>query len=342
MKIQKIPTSNMSRQEWLNYRLTGIGASEVGTVMGLNPYMSSIELFYKKIGITPQTDIDNSAMFWGRELEAQICDKWQYWAGDEESMIENFKNEKIVRKCARVNAYIRNDEHPHLFCSLDRKIISTTNAGEESALEAKTISGYAANMWEAGIPPQYVVQLQTQLLICGYNMGELALLIDGRNMNVIPFARHDDIIKGIIAKTAQFWERCAKGQLMVKQLRDAERDMNQSLIDFYNNEIHKLEPEPDGSEAYENYLSDRFKGNASTRDGEMIEFNLGKEHLEINDQIKLLEEKARERTNKIKAFMGNVEVLDFMALGKITWKPNKSGTRVFRNSLKIEKGEIGS
>lgn len=335
--IQKISTVDMSRQAWLDYRLSGVGASEVGTVLGLNPYMSSIELFYRKIGITEQLDIDNSAMFWGRELEAQVCDKWQYWEGDEDSMIANFKAGKLIRKCARVNAYIRNPRFPWLFCSLDRKIIASTNENEEAALEAKTISGYTANMWEAGIPPQYVVQLQTQLIVCEFEAGEMALLKDGRNMNVIPFRRHEEIISGIISKTKDFWDRCQLGKNYVVWMKEAQIAGDEKKVEEMLTQIHKLEPEPDGSESYENFLSERFKGNASERDGFIHELNLGKEHLEIKAKIKELEEQERLKTNQLKAWMGDTEVLNFMALGKITWKNNKNKVRVFKNSLNISK-----
>lgn len=333
--IQLIPTKDMSRQDWLDYRQTGVGASEVGTVLGLNPYQSSVELFYKKIGFTPIVDIDNSAMFWGRELEAQVCDKWQYWAGDEESMIENFKAEKLIRKCQRVNAYIRNPKFPWLFVSLDRKILASTNGGEEAALEAKTISGYTSNMWESGIPPQYVVQLQTQLLVCEFNSGEMALLKDGRNMSVIPFVRHEEIINGIIQRTEAFWQRCVKGKELMAEYRKFELASDIAGMEQTMASIGTLEPEPDGSEAYENFLSSRFKGGKEQRDGTVEEFKLAKEHNAIKEQISTLEEIAREKTNRLKASIGDFDCVDFMAAGKITWKANKNGTRVFKNSVKV-------
>ena len=33
-------------EEWLAFRQTGLGASDIGTLMGLNPYKSKIELFF--------------------------------------------------------------------------------------------------------------------------------------------------------------------------------------------------------------------------------------------------------------------------------------------------------
>ncbi len=39
--------------EWLAFRQNGLGASDIGTLMGLNPYKSKIELFYQKVGVIP-------------------------------------------------------------------------------------------------------------------------------------------------------------------------------------------------------------------------------------------------------------------------------------------------
>ena len=43
-------TVNMAPDDWLMFRNRGIGASEVGYIMGLSPYKSNVELFYEKIG----------------------------------------------------------------------------------------------------------------------------------------------------------------------------------------------------------------------------------------------------------------------------------------------------
>src|SRR5690606_31934239 len=71
----------LSSEKWKGFVFPTLGASEVAAIMGLNPYKSSIELYFEKIGAKPVYDQDNAAMFWGRELEEQIAEKWQYWDG---------------------------------------------------------------------------------------------------------------------------------------------------------------------------------------------------------------------------------------------------------------------
>src|SRR5690242_12186881 len=103
-KLKLVSTVGMSKQQWLNFRMNGIGGSEVGTILGLNQYQSNVELFYKKLGEVPD-EPDNLHMFWGREHEDTIADKWQYYDPndrDPANYIFNKNEEKIIRKCRRV------------------------------------------------------------------------------------------------------------------------------------------------------------------------------------------------------------------------------------------------
>ena len=62
-----IPTKDMSREEWLRMRKTGIGGSDAGAICGLNPYASAISVFHDKT--TEELDLqDNESMRQGRDL----------------------------------------------------------------------------------------------------------------------------------------------------------------------------------------------------------------------------------------------------------------------------------
>ena len=69
-------TAEMTPEQWLGFRKCGLGASEVGAVMGLSQYKSNVELFYDKIGQGLGFSVENIAMFMGTELEqfiANLC-----------------------------------------------------------------------------------------------------------------------------------------------------------------------------------------------------------------------------------------------------------------------------
>ena len=63
-----ISTKNISRNDWLQMRKTGIGGSDAGAVCGLNPYSSAMNVFYDKTS-EELSDFDNEAMRQGRDLE---------------------------------------------------------------------------------------------------------------------------------------------------------------------------------------------------------------------------------------------------------------------------------
>lgn len=328
----------MSREEWLAYRHTGIGASEVGCVLGLDDYTSSLELYYYKIGEVPKFDTESMASFMGKIDEPKIAKMWTYWDPenpDEPTMIKNFNAGRMMRKCQRVNAYVRNPEFPWLFVSLDRKINKYDSRGE-ATLELKTISGYEADKWEAGLPPKYITQVNTQMLVCGFSWGEMALLQDNRKFFVYPFELSDNIKQHIITRTHDFWQRVEKGRKLVNEKYHAMTQFNQRRVDECQHEIDAMAPEPDGTLAYANFLSERFqKPNKLERVGNDSELKMGLQLADVSSRIKELQETKYFYENSLKRSMADVQVLDFKQDGKIYWSITEGGRRMFRNKLKV-------
>lgn len=61
--------------EWLAARRQGITASEIAVVMGLSPWSSPYELYYRKTGDLPEQP-DNDAMALGRHMESWVADQF--------------------------------------------------------------------------------------------------------------------------------------------------------------------------------------------------------------------------------------------------------------------------
>lgn len=326
----------MDRQEWLTYRHTGLGASEVGIILGLDDYMSSLELFYYKTGAVAKFDVENISQFLGREMEDLNATLWQYWDGTEDSMIENFRQGRIIRKCQRVNAFVRNPAYPWLYVSLDRKINKHGNRGE-GTLELKNISGWESDKWAAGLPPKYVTQVNTQMAVCEFLYGEMSILQDSRRMNVLPFDISTGIVEHIIAKTKDFWERVQEGRKVVNELYQAQLTFNQRRVQELTAALDQLAPEPDGTLAYAEYLSQKFnKPNYLERRGTAEEQVEAEAQLQVAQQIKELQEEKQLHENRLKASMKDHQVLDFGPAGKVYWAISSSGRRTFRNKLNNE------
>ena len=53
-----------NREEWLKERESGVGSSEVATIIGVNPYQTPYQLWRRKKGIDPPTP-ENMPMWMG-------------------------------------------------------------------------------------------------------------------------------------------------------------------------------------------------------------------------------------------------------------------------------------
>lgn len=335
-------TANMSPAEWLGFRKRGIGASEVGAIMGLSQYKSNVELFYEKIGQGLGYNIENIAMFMGTELEDFIARMWQYWGGTEASLIENFRTGNMVRRMQRVNAYIQNPKYPHLFVSLDRRINKhiDTQTGKErgnGALEIKTISGYEADKWETGIPPSHVVQVQTQLVVTGWQYGELAVFKDGRFFDVYPYEKHKGVCREIVKQTTDFWKRVERARIILTQQFEAEKNFNLRKVKELEAELQTLEPAPDASDGLAQFLKEKFRNAEPTseRYGTLEELATAQEHAKLKAKRKSIDERLQLCENSLKSTMKTTEKLVFPQEGFVSWKNDASGSRRFVNKIII-------
>ena len=312
-------------QEWLNFRERGLGASEIGTLMGVNSWKSPAELYYQKIGVIPQKQVENMPMFMGTILEETVANIFEHWETDETTMIENHRKGVKVRHLYEPVGYIVNPLYPHLFFSPDRLIISkdirvrnsTINLENVDAIaEIKTISGWSSKQWEGGIPPSYYLQLQTYMMGLGVSKGYLVVLEDGRNFKVHEYEADEEIINSIINITEEFWKRVELGRQAVANGGDYDQ----------------YAPPPDGTEAYSEYLNERFSNPEDKTIATTAEIDQHiTDYLELGSQISQLEDNKREHANMIKTHMGNNSIIN-SEVAKVTWRPNKNGTRVFRIS----------
>lgn len=57
----KVPIGNLSRDEWLKLRKTGIGGSDAEAICRLNPYGSAMKVFLDKVSDETE-NVDSEAM----------------------------------------------------------------------------------------------------------------------------------------------------------------------------------------------------------------------------------------------------------------------------------------
>lgn len=305
--LEKISLKGMDRQEWLKQRNLGLGGSDIGSIFGLDRYKPAIKLFHQKTGMWKiDGEEDNIAAYGGRSGEEYVYEYyWKFWdykTNDVDQFLHNANNGLIQRKAKRVNSMIVNPKYPWLRANIDYEINKYEDKGN-GILELKMPNSMHWNSYESGIPPGYLLQLQTYLIVCEYDYGEIFALKDGRYPEIFPYEMNDNIRDTILTRTKEFWDRVVEARRILadKSIHDEDKRLL----------IGELEPDPSQEEgkAYEDYMKDRFKEGAydgsvpSSQDIEDARENYWMYHNIAKDNEKL---KQHEK-NKIQDFMDKNE-----------------------------------
>lgn len=310
--MNKLSTVGMSKDDWLKHRQAGIGCSDISCILGLNPYKCSTELFYEKVEGS-DSKFENAAMFYGTYFEEKIAELYQYWENDQETCMKNYNSGKKINKINKVNAILTNPKYPYLLGNLDR----LQTAPFKAVVEIKTISGYALDMWKHGIPPMYLSQLQGYMMLTGLNKSALVILKDGRYLEVYDIPENPDLQKHISELCSEFWERVLAARKLKAEGRPFE----------------SLEPEPDTSEAYQNFLKDRYKEKPVTIEGGLELYKAAQSYIDCSTRVKTIESEQQGHKNILLNALKNASVIDFGPRGKVSWKENTKGSRVFNCKL---------
>jgi len=318
LKVVKINQST-EYKEWLEFRQNGIGGSEIGTIMGVNPWKSATELFYQKVGVIPQKVEQNMPMFMGTVSEDLVANCYQYYNGDED-MINNYYSGKKVRTLFEPVGYYVNPQYPMFFYSPDRievkkkpRVVNgnISFSSDDKVIEIKTINGWSSKQWDGGLPPSYYLQTQFYMHGLGLRSATIVALEDGRNWRVHNIEYDKDMCNKMVVVAQEFWER-------VELARE----------DIENADLY--EPPVEGTPAYESFLVEQYKNpeeNKKASNEEIDAFICS--YMTLDTQIKELEDKKTFCGNHIKRYMENDSILD-SEYAKVTWRKNARGNRIFR------------
>ena len=139
-----------------------IGGSDIGTIMGVNPWKSPYTLWAEKTGLVQPDDIsDNDAVWFGVKEEDIIAERF------------TMKTGLKVRKSNYAYGCL---EFPFLKGHVDR-LASKGKWG----LEIKTTSSWNKTKYDEGeVPESHWWQCQFYMFVTGYNLWYLATKRDNR------------------------------------------------------------------------------------------------------------------------------------------------------------------
>lgn len=180
----KIAANN---DEWHDLRGNGLGGSDIGTMLGLNAYKSTYQLWLEKTG----------------QIEApDISDKIQIQVGNElEDLVTRLFEQESGLKVQKDNKTHYHKDYNFLLANIDRKII-----GDKALLECKTTSAFSSSQWdEDEIPASYIMQVQHYLNVLDYDYAYIAVLIGNHDFKFKRIERDQELIDMYTKEAIKFW-----------------------------------------------------------------------------------------------------------------------------------------
>lgn len=196
--------------EWLQARKSGLGASDAGTVLGINPWKSNVDLWAEKTGLKEAEDIsDKPYVKYGHDAEPHIR---ALFALDHPELEVTYESPYKI---------IRNDEHRWMFCTPDGEL--RDSEGNHGGLEIKTTEIMHSRQWAEWndrIPDQYYCQVLHQMLATGWKYVWLRAQIKYTTRSgekraemreyYISREEHQEDMKALLEAEIAFWEHVQK------------------------------------------------------------------------------------------------------------------------------------
>lgn len=165
-----------------------VGASEVGAILGLDPFTTPLGLWSRKTGLVDSLQEPSEAAEWGTRLERVVSAKFA---------------EKNNCKLIAYKKRFVHPELPYFSCELDNII-----AGTDELVEVKTCSAWQMKKWQDtdSIPASYIAQVTAQLGLSGRRIGHFAVLVGGQRYLERKIEFDPDFYATICTQVQIFWQ----------------------------------------------------------------------------------------------------------------------------------------
>ena len=200
-------TKDMSKEQWLEARKCGIGGSDAASILGLNPYKSSVSVYIEKVdyihGVSMSDKNINGCKIDNSNEEAN----YRMELGNKlEDFVANEFSLKTGLKVRNVNGILKNDKYPFAIANIDRAVV-----GEKAFLECKVTNSYSKKVWQMGVPIHYQIQVNHYMAVTGATHCYVAALIGNEELIIHRIDRDEEIIDEIMKLEAMFWDKCILG-----------------------------------------------------------------------------------------------------------------------------------
>lgn len=185
-----VDTTDLSREDWLEYRKQGIGGSDVAAILGISKWKSEIEIWITKTSTEPVEQETNEAIEWGNILEPVIRKHFADVTG---------------KPVVEVKAMLQHPEHTFMLADVDG--LTVDDDGNPAILEIKTASEFKRSEWESEIPAYYMTQVQHYLHVTGVSRAYVAVLIGGNTFRIYEVDADAEIQDMLVEVERNFWSK---------------------------------------------------------------------------------------------------------------------------------------
>ena len=323
-------TKDMPKEKWLNKRRCGIGGSDASSILGFNPYRSSMSVYLDKIngskvksiaqnrdahkdsGSKEKVDVKNcDDNFYNDSTENTVSyDNKNIYKMELSNKLKSFVASEFMiktgKKVRNINGILSNDKYPFAIANIDRAVV-----GEKAFLECKVTNSFNKKEWEKTVPIHYQIQMNHYMAVTGASYCYVAVLIGNEEVVIHKLKRDEEMIDEIMKLEEMFWNNCILGDEL---------------------------PMPDGSNDYSKTLDTLYK---ESKCEELILFEAEK-ILERYDEVvrlyKVFEKEKKAIEQYLKLQMKDYEIA-YVGDRKITWKKQERNT-IDTTKLKKEHPEI--
>lgn len=199
-----VDTSNLEREEWLNWRRKGIGGSDAATIIGVSPFATARDLYYDKLNIVSYDDEENN---WVQKEIGHLL----------EDLVAKIFSKKTGYPVYQVKKMFYHPHYPYMLADVDYFV--RLPDGQTAILEIKTTNYNATGNWwlegKESVPVNYEIQGRHYMAVTNIDKVYYCCLYGNTEEEVIirSIDRDQGYEELIITLEGDFWENNVLAQV---------------------------------------------------------------------------------------------------------------------------------
>lgn len=179
----------MLTTEQIEQRRGFLGGSDAGGVLGINPWLTPLQVYESKVEGKEFVYADPERLLWGSLSEPMIAQEF----GDRTGLDVKDSPGAVTM-----------EKHPFIGGNPDRYLYN--DKLEQGILEIKTVDPFAFKKWNEEVPDYYYSQVQHYLMVTGLKWAYLAALVGNRFLRIWHIPAEPAFIKIMFQVQVDFWK----------------------------------------------------------------------------------------------------------------------------------------